>query len=237
MAFVKSGIAMCLAALALGLSSVGVRAADPPAAPAEEAAAKESPTALAALRLAAARRLVHSGREMKAPEALLAAARIIGKSPSSKLSPEEKAAEGSKPADLLEEANSLLEEAIKLSGGDDSVKKLATTIRNDIKEGSRGATGGPRVINGSVSGSDRQDTHFIRFRGGEEAIIICNNRSNRGDIDLAVVDDNGRVVARDGRGDDDASVRFFVRRTQGYQVIVRKFGRRGGFLQYTLTTN
>lgn len=234
MAFVKSGIAMCLAALALCVSSVGVRAADPPAA---EGEAARSPTSLAAMNLAAARRLVHVGRETKAPEALLAAARIIGKSPSSKLGPDEKAAEGSKPADLREEAGALLEEAIKLSGGDESVKKLAASIRNDIKEGSRGATGGPRVINGSVSGSDRRDTHFIRFRGGEEAIVIVNNTSNRGDIDLAVVNDNGQVVARDRRADDDASVRFYVGRTQGYQVIIRKYGNRGGYLRYTLTTN
>lgn len=229
----KLNLALCLATVAMGMSAVAVRAEEAP----KEEAPQQSESTKTALNLAAAYRMAAFGREAKAPEALLAAARVIGKTSVSKLGAGEKAPEGATVADPLKEATELIDEAIKLSNGDEAVKKLAKAVQDDIKEGKRGASRGPRVITGTLSGTDRRDTYSISFRGGEEAVIIVNNRTNRGDIDLFVQDDNGRIVARDRRRDDDASVRFFVRRPQHYQVFLRNFNPSVRTLRYTLTTN
>src|SRR5262249_47657622 len=95
---------------------------------------------------------------------------------------------------------------------------------------------GPQTRRGTLAPNDRQDTFTFQFRGREQALIIVNNTSNRGDIDLVVEDDNGRVVARDFKANDDASVAFTPRATGTYYVKVKYF-RGPGVLRYTLTTN
>jgi hypothetical protein len=180
------------------------------------------------------------GRKNKAPEALLAAARAVASVPLRPLDPER--VKDLKPSDenpvkeAQKDALALLAEAAKLAKDKDSFESLAKPVRRQINEVKRGAVPGPQTRYGSVSRVNRQDTFAIRFRGGEPAMVIVNNTSNRGDIDLVVEDDDGNVVARDYRRDDDASVTWFPRRTSTYYIKV-KFFSGGGVLRYRLTTN
>lgn len=234
--------ALAVAALAAGLFVTAGRAEDKKPDDKKpddkKELAKVTAEGKAALDLAAALRMADFGRENKAPEALLAAARVIGRTNAKALE-----AKGGKKGeqeefDPLKEANALIEAAIEVSGKDESVKKLAAAVRDDVKEFKRGATGGPRAVSGFVGRGDRRDEYTIRFRGGERAVVRVNNRSNRGDLDLTVIDEDGRVVAHDHHEDDDAFVSFFVRRTQSYTVIVHaRCTGNDRPLRYTLTTN
>src|SRR5262245_20444179 len=90
---------------------------------------KSSAESQAAMNLAAAMRVANVGRESKAPEALLDAARVIGKTNVLKLEPKEAKADGLEAYDPLKEASKLIDEALRISGGDEGVKKVAEALQ------------------------------------------------------------------------------------------------------------
>ncbi len=233
---------VCLAAaLGIGAAALVFRfsvQAEEPKDTAKEIEVKESPSAKAANDVGAAFRLASYGRENKCAEALILAARMIGTTSFQKVDLSDAKAEKAEAFDGLKMANELLDEAGKIdSPHGDLIAKLAAATKKEIAEADRGASHGPQSRRGTVSDRDRQDTFPIRFRGGERAIVIVNNVSNRGDINCIVTDDDGRVVARNFSPDDDASCEWFVRRSGTFYVKVKKHGERGGPLHYVLTTN
>ena len=233
---------VCTAAvLGIGAAALMVRLsvqAEEPKDTAKEIEVKESASAKAANDVGAAFRLASYGREKKCAEALCLAARMIGTTNFQKVDLSDAKAEKAEAFDGLKTANQLLEEAGKIdSPHPDLIAKLVAATKKDIAEADRGAAHGPQTRRGTVSDFDRQDTFPIRFRGGERAVVIVNNVSNRGDINCIVTDDDGRVVARNFSPDDDAYCEWFVRRPGTFYVKVKKHGHRGGPLHYVLTTN
>jgi len=198
--------------------------------------------------LLAAAEMARFGREHKSPEALLAAARAIASVSVQPMDPKNVKDADKEGSDTDKESNenvlkaaqreamALVDEAVKIAKDKDAIEKIAEPLRTRITAMKRGAVRGPVVRYGTVGRGDRQDTFTIRFKGGEPAVIIVNNQSNRGDIDLVVENDEGRVVAQDRRSDDDATVTFFPRGTHTYYVKVKFFAGRGA-LRYKLTTN
>lgn len=98
-----------------------------------------------------------------------------------------------------------------------------------------GVVKGPQTRKGTLAPNDKQDTFAFEFKGGELATIIVNNKTNKGNVNLVVEDDNGNVVAKDFRPDDDASVAFKPKHTGTYYVKLKYKGK--GKIHYTLTTN
>lgn len=238
--YTKTGLLLVMAALAAGLFATNGWAEDKKDNKTDSKAApgKSTEQSKAALDVGAAFRMAQIGRETKAPEALIAAARVIGTTNFQKVDLKDVKAEKPEAFDAAAQANALLEEAAKLAGDRaDAVKALIAAARKDIAERPRGAIPGPQTRRSTLSDRDRIDTYPIRFRGGEEAIIIVNNTSNRGDIDLRVEDANGRYVDGSASDDDDASCSFYVPRTAIYYVKIKKYGSRGGVLSYVMTTN
>jgi hypothetical protein len=195
-----------------------------------------------AMLLNTAYQMASTGREMKDPIMLLAAARAMA---SVKVVPldEKRVEKGPEAAkgesvgkELQKEAEALVDEAEKLAKDKDAFKKLAAATREKISEGVKGAVGGPQTRRGELKGRDRQDSFTIRFNGGAHARIYINNVRKRGDINLAIFDSSGKLVASDRRLDDDARATFWVRRTQSYRIVIKQAGGRGE-LNYRLTTN
>ena len=218
-----------------------VQADDPPVE--EPPPAPPSKASTGAEELHAAFTLAHYGINNKVPEAMIVAARVIGTTKLREFELAEGTTDAADKFDGKKLAMELIDGALRLDNVSDPVKQLAEETRKlvggaddpgDTKE--KGAVQGPQVRYGTVSSGDKVDTFAIRFRGGEQAMVMVNNRSNRGDIDLYVQDDNGRTVARDRRADDDAAVSWWVPKTQTYYIKV-KYYRGQGKLRYTLTTN
>jgi hypothetical protein len=109
--------------------------------------------------------LVEYGRKEKAPEMLIAAARILRGIPQGKEGEEKVTAEGGDAArktspDLVEVSDKLLAEARKMAGDDKTVLELADRV---AKEKGRGAFGGPRQYTHQPGGGVNVtwNVHFI----------------------------------------------------------------------------
>ena len=189
-------------ALLIPLGIASLTLADEPKAtekPAKDAApAKVKPQAEAVGQVTLAADLVEYGRDQKAPEALITAARILGTLPemkdvdqkpevekADKVTPatgEKHAARSDKPADLLAEAK-------KMSGDDASVVALADQVAKIINEKLRGVVTGPARVSVSIDPGDRNTWRF-RYAGGEEARVdLWGDGASQ--LSLSIYDENG----------------------------------------------
>lgn len=176
--------------------------------------------------IAAAYKMVDFGREHKVPEALIAAARVIGTAGSKKgdLEPKSKV---KKPGELneMKEATTLLDEAIKMANNAEPIKTLAEQARKEINRQPFGAVGGPRAWYGLFTGLDfdRRDTYYVTLYGGEFTNVSLrgfNATSGALDIDLEVFDDTGRLVGRDSSVGANGFVSVYVPYRATYRVDV-----------------
>ncbi len=201
---------------------------------------KAEPTVDRIEALNAASTLVHLGREKKAPEMLLAAARVIGLTDLNKVDTKDaKLESATSDSDALAEAKGLITEAEGLAQGKDkeAVKALGAMILDQISEVKRGALGGPRSITGRVDAKyDKTDTYFIDFKGKAVAAISVANLSNRGDIDLYVYSLDNKLIKRDFRKNASAYVSFLPASNTRVRVVVRAYAGATPLL-YRLTTN
>jgi len=194
----------------------------------DEKPTKATPAERGAGLLASAYDFADAGRQMKDPLLLLAAARAMASVKAAPLDNKrvEKGPEAPKDEnvarDLQKEAEALVDEAEKLAKDKDAFKKLAADVREKISEGPKGAVHGPQTRRGSVSFRDKFDTFVIKFRGGAHARIYVNNVRNRGNIDLTVFDERGRLVASDRRLDDDARKKKKRRKKEKKKKIKKK---------------
>jgi hypothetical protein len=137
-------------------------------------------------------RLVEIGRKEKMPEALIAAARVLGKisiktveaKPVVEKEPKEDGAVGavkteikaSEAADFFDEAKALLAEAKQMGKKNDHVAALADEAAEKLTK-ARGAVGGPKqLINGLAPGTS--NIWSLVFVGGVPAQVLV--RSNNG---------------------------------------------------------
>ncbi len=219
-------------------------------APDKKAGAKEpehkelSKEAKAVIAISAARQMAEYGREHKSPEALIAAAKVLGTSEfaQGKVAPESKVGKAEKVTGTegLDEANKLLDEATKLAKTD-HLKGVIAQVRDDLKEVKRGAIGGPRTFNGFFTGTpnDRMDTYYIRVYGGESTYVSVGgyNASQGGlDLDLSVVNSNGQVVASDSSVGPNGNVSFYAPYDGNYTIRVTNFNPNIA-CRYTLSHN
>ncbi len=123
----------------------------------------------------------------------------------------------------------LLADATKFADGNKNILALI----KESEKGTRGSTVGTirkvdRVLGGHT------DTWPIRFRGGEEAIIIVSGDGDT-DLDLYVYDENNNLIAYDNDGIDDCVVSFTPKWTGLFYVKIKNLGR--VYNRYVLLTN
>jgi len=183
-----------------------------------------SPATKAVKRLQAAFEMAAYGREHKAPEALIAAARVIGTTATEKGESKEAKVAKAETYNGQEEAEALLKEAEKLAGDSEGVKSLIVEARKDIREGKRGpADGRPRTYSGVFySPNNPYDTYQVFLRGGESTSVTLLSHTGT-DLDLEVRDRNGQVIARDNGTNPNAYATFYVPFDADYQVRVINF--------------
>lgn len=187
--------------------------------------------------LAAAYRMAATGRKLGMPEALIAAARIIARTPIEEFTEKETDAKRDPDMSPKKEAEALLAEALKMpSASKDAIKALAAAAKKDLSEKPREAKGFPRTFYGNVSKGNRTDTFRVPFVANRYGRVHVNNYTNRGDIDVYVYNQAGRLVARDRRTANDASVNFFVPSAQTYTIKVNLYAGKG-LIRYRVTTN
>jgi hypothetical protein len=163
-----------LAALAL---PPGVGADEPKEAPAEkEAKDKEAKVAGETVKnIGMAIQLAEYGRQEKAPEMLIAAARILRKTPPAKPGKDEPEAKGGNAkaekrelASLVEASDKLLDEARKMAADDKVLLELADRVAKE--DPTRGAIGGPRAYTHNP-GDGVNLTWSVNFRPGVPASV------------------------------------------------------------------
>jgi hypothetical protein len=140
------------------------------------------------------------GRKNKSPVALLAAARILAKTPTeeAKQKPKTEKNKGAGDTEPVKTGKvrdnspkALLAEALRMSKNDEHIANLAARVERLIED-SRGAVGGPQVRTTTLPGN-MNDTYTVSFRGGEEARVAVVGSGNT-TLDLYIYDQNGNLV-------------------------------------------
>jgi hypothetical protein len=170
------------------------------------------------------------GRQQKAPELLIAAARVIGTTNSEmgKLPAKSKVGklldsnEVDEALELVKEAERIAEEKKNTA----TIQPLAAACKKLIS-GDRGPINGPVVWSGYFRGDgiDRLDTYYVTCYGGEWTCVNLYGYGPPGlDLDLYVFDnETGQQVAADASVGPNAYVQFFVPFAKTYRVEVRNF--------------
>lgn len=123
----------------------------------------------------------------------------------------------------------LIADATKYADGN---KTLLALIK-DTEKSTRGAYPGPvrkvdRVLGGYT------DTWTIKFRGGEEAIVVVSGDGDT-DLDVYVYDENNNLITSDCDNSDDCVVSFTPRWTGTFYIKIKNLGR--VYNDYLLVTN
>jgi hypothetical protein len=188
--------------------------------------------------IAMAYELAEYGRAKKAPEALIAAARVlrgIRTTPGEEKvkvdgakDEKDQTAEPGEAVSLVAESDKLLEEAKKMAPKDKAIKELANQMANESR---RPAVGGPR----SYSYGIRQNvTHYwnISFFGGMPAsVTVQGNGNNYFTVESS--NERGTIVAQSsGR---HPHITWVPAATRTFTIRVRNNG--PGPAHYTMYTN
>lgn len=203
--------------------------------------AQVNPTADNVANLAMAHQLIQYGRKHKAPEALITAAGILAKipttpldaKPTSQRTPNAPAggSDPKKPAAEITPA-ALLAEAKKLGGNNPAIAALADSIAQSI-ETPRGRVGGPgeKV---AVVPAFSTDVYTITFRGGEPAIVgVKGDGDTR--LDLYIYDENGNLITSQVGPGDNCLARWQPKWTGPFTIRVVNRGSIGN--RYFIWTN
>jgi len=125
--------------------------------------------------------------------------------------------------------NKLLADA-KTKAGDDGV---LLALIDDVNSNVRGAVGGPRYSNSSVTAGG-SDVYSISFRSGELAIVTVIGDGDT-DLDLYVYDSNGNLIDSDTDYSDDCVCTWTPRWTGNFRIKIVNRGR--VYNNYVLRTN
>lgn len=205
---------------------------------------KEAATGEASLEMTAIRTAIDLalyGREVESASALIEAADILASTPTIALDAkveagEENADETAKVAKEAPTAAQLLAEARELAGEDATliamIEKVETKL-TAVAEGTRGAIGGPKYDNSTVSAHSYK-LYTQQFYGGSFAEVAVIGDGDT-DLDLYIYDENDNLITSDTDYTDRCYVSFQPRWT-GYFSI--KIVNRGNvYNRYSIATN
>lgn len=206
---------------------------------------KLDPTSKAIRAVHAAYEIAAIGKEKNSPEALIAAAKILGVTgrEKSELSKEDKVGK-LKDFDERKEASALLDEALKMAKGTDTesaIKTLVAEARKDIKEFKRGGVFGGRNFSGFFQGDnvDTRDTFHLRARGGAWLEISLNGWGPPGlDLDLELYE-GGSLIRSERSVGPNSFISHFVPHgsPRNYRIVVINYTGGTPCDQYTLCHN
>lgn len=184
--------------------------------------------------------LAKFGYETESPSALIEAANILASTPTQALEATveqgaENANETEKVTKVQFEPKALVAAALELTENEHLIA-LADNVTAKIEaqaEGTRGALGGPRYANSSVSAHSY--TYYNQKFWADDLAEILVSGDGDTDLDLYVYDENGNLIVSDTDYTDDCYVRFYPRWTGTFRI---KIVNRGGvYNRYVLITN
>lgn len=184
--------------------------------------------------------LAKFGYETESPSALIEAANILASTPTQALEATveqgaENANETEKVTKVQFEPKALVAAALELTENEHLIAMAdnVTAKINAQAEGTRGALGGPRYANSSVSAHSY--TYYNQKFWADELAEILVSGDGDTDLDLYVYDENGNLIVSDTDYTDDCYVRFYPRWTGTFRI---KIVNRGGvYNRYVLITN
>lgn len=184
--------------------------------------------------------LAKFGYETESPSALIEAANILASTPTQALEATveqgaENANETEKVTKVQFEPKALVAAALELTENEHLIAMAdnVTAKINAQAEGTRGALGGPRYANSSVSAHSY--TYYNQKFWADELAEILVSGDGDTDLDLYVYDENGNLIVSDTDYTDDCYVRFYPRWTGTFRI---KIVNRGGvYNKYVLVTN
>ena len=184
--------------------------------------------------------LAKFGYETESPSALIEAANILASTPTQALEATveqgaENANETEKVTKVQFEPKALVAAALELTENEHLIA-MADNVTAKIEaqaEGTRGALGGPRYANSSVSAHSY--TYYNQKFWADDLAEILVSGDGDTDLDLYVYDENGNLIVSDTDYTDDCYVRFYPRWTGTFRI---KIVNRGGvYNKYVLITN
>ena len=184
--------------------------------------------------------LAKFGYETESPSALIEAANILASTPTQALEATveqgaENANETEKVTKVQFEPKALVAAALELTENEHLIA-MADNVTAKIEaqaEGTRGALGGPRYANSSVSAHSY--TYYNQKFWADDLAEILVSGDGDTDLDLYVYDENGNLIVSDTDYTDDCYVRFYPRWTGTFRI---KIVNRGGvYNRYVLITN
>ena len=174
--------------------------------------------------------LAKFGYETESPSALIEAANILASTPTQALEATveqgaENANETEKVTKVQFEPKALVAAALELTENEHLIAMAdnVTAKINAQAEGTRGALGGPRYANSSVSAHSY--TYYNQKFWADELAEILVSGDGDTDLDLYVYDENGNLIVSDTDYTDDCYVRFYPRWTGTFRI---KIVNRGG---------
>lgn len=184
--------------------------------------------------------LAKFGYETESPSALIEAANILASTPTQDLEATveqgaENANETEKVTKVQFEPQALVAAALELTENEHLIAMAdnVTAKINAQAEGTRGALGGPKYANSSVSAHSY--TYYNQKFWADELAEILVSGDGDTDLDLYVYDENGNLIVSDTDYSDDCYVRFYPRWTGTFRI---KIVNRGGvYNKYVLVTN
>lgn len=111
----------------------------------------------------------------------------------------------------------ILADATQFADGD---KNLLALIKSASE--TKGAVNGPQYASDCVD-AHSTDTYTVRFRGGEEAIVLVSGDGDT-DLDLYVYDENGNLIDSDTDRTDQCVCTFTPRWTGTFTIKIRNLG-------------
>lgn len=129
-------------------------------------------------------------------------------------------ATGQKDSKVSFDPAKLLADATVMADGDATLLAL---IKNVQDSATRGAVGDYEATTTTVA-AQGTDIYKIRFRGGEQAIVIVSGDGDT-DLDVFVYDSNGNLVASDTDNTDDCVCVWTPRYTGTFTIKVKNYGR------------
>lgn len=203
------------------------------------AAVPESPRVASVEALGLAEQLVEYGVEANAPEALVAAARILLDHPLSteevpveRLGGEETATAPTEEEPRLD-VQEILDRATEMASPESAIQDVIAELRDAPRP--RGRVGG--VLYGIFRvRAFGQNHHQIEFRGNEPGLVLIRG-NDQTDIDCYVLDPSGQRVESDTRFADECRLSFFPRTTGTYKIKIVNLGLLPRENRYELLTN
>ena len=169
-----------------------------------------------------ARQLMTYGYAHNDPLSLLMAAKIFAEWEPEPIVPESiKTKSGDKVSQETDPFNvdRLLSDAVKFSGGDAGIQKMADEIAG---AGAKGVKGGPVLGVYEIKGQDALITE-LKFKGDEPAIVAVEGEGNA-DLDLYVLDKDENVIVADESDSYKCAVYWVPEKTAVYYIVVTNRG-------------